>query len=169
MSFPRVVPTAERKVNKRIRNLLLRGSLAYTVGFYGVGEYFGWWNKFDLPHYDDQNPEHVLHSVQGEDERSWQRITQKFTNRTMAESRRIVDKHFVQNLPIGMQNIINNPEWQVKEKKDEASSSSGSEYIEIYDKAPGFAPTLVKKEDLVTFTSSKSASNSGQATEAASS
>ena len=111
MSFPRVVPTAERKVNKRIRNLLLRGSLAYTVGFYGVGEYFGWWDKFGVPHYDDQNPEHVLHSVQGEDERSWQRITQKFTNRTMAESRRIVDKHFVQNLPIGMQNIINNPEY----------------------------------------------------------
>merc|ERR1719309_1069431 len=107
-----------------------------------------------------------LHGVQGEDEQSWQRITQKFTNRTMAESKRVVDKHFVKNLPIGMQNIINNPEWQIKDQKVEASSpSSGSEYVEIYDKAPGFAPTLVKKEDLVTFTSSKSVSNSEQAAE----
>lgn len=108
MSFPRRVPLAQRKVNYKVRNRFIGGGLAYTVGFYGVGEYLGWWDKYELGIGRD-NVETFVNRTQLEDEQSWVRWSFKLMNITQEKSKEIIDKKFVQNLPLGMQHYINDP------------------------------------------------------------
>jgi len=144
-------------VNYKLRNRFIGAGLAYSVGVYGLGEYMGWWDKYEIGLGHD-NVETFVNRTQVEDEQSWLRWSFKLMDRSQESSKAFVDKKFVQNLPLGMQHFINDPKYQmdyVKKvelgliKPDEESKT-----VEIYDNAPGRAPSKIKPEDLVSITSS---------------
>lgn len=108
MSFPRRVPLAKRKVNYKVRNRFIGAGLAYTVGVYGLGEYLGWWEKYEVGLGRD-DLETFVNRTQVEDEQSWLRWSFKLMDRSKEKSKEFVDKKFVQNLPLGMQHFINDP------------------------------------------------------------
>ena len=108
MSFPRVVPIAKRKVDYKIRNRILRGGILYTVGFYGVGEYFGWFDKY-LMVKDSNKPEDLLEMVQKEDEKTWTKWSMKMVDTSVEKSKRIMNDKFIENLPLGIKHAIQDP------------------------------------------------------------
>ena len=108
MSFPRRVPLAKRKVNYKIRNRFIGAGLGYTVGVYGLGELLGWWDKYEIG-LGRNNTETFVNRTQVDDERSWLMWSFKMVDRSQQKSKEIVDKQFIANLPIGMQNYINDP------------------------------------------------------------
>ena len=110
MSFPRVVPIAKRKIDYRIRNLFTRGAVVYAVGFFGVGEYFGWWNKYIMGQYDENNPADLVERVQSEDEDTWFKWSGQLLNSKATDLHKTAQEKFAKHLPIGLQNIIKDDE-----------------------------------------------------------
>eukprot|EP00092_Neocalanus_flemingeri_P000733 GFUD01000777.1.p1 GENE.GFUD01000777.1~~GFUD01000777.1.p1 ORF type:complete len:178 (-),score=65.71 GFUD01000777.1:92-625(-) len=163
MSFPRVVPIAKRKVDYKVRNRIMGASMLYTVGFYGVGEYFGWWDKYILDR-ENSSPEGIVKKVQEDDEKMWTKWSMKMLNTTVEKSRRIVNDQFLENMPLGMKHHVNDPRLQMGYNPDQhpgvpphlPAGPDQPGYVQVYEGAPGSAPTLVRREDLITYTSSKS-------------
>ena len=78
------------------------------IGFAGVGEYFGWWDRF-LKANEKDGAQLYVDQVQLEDEKSWIKWAFKGIDRSVATSKSMVDEHFVGSLPVGMQHYINDP------------------------------------------------------------
>ena len=108
MSFPRKVPLAKRKVNYKLRNRVLGSGIAYTIGFGMACEYFGLFDKYVVD-FDKADPQGIVERTQVEDEKSWGKWSMKMLDRSVEKSRRIMNDNFVENLPIGVQNFINDP------------------------------------------------------------
>jgi len=156
MSFPRVVPIAKRKVDYRIRNLVTRGTVVYAVGFYGVGEYFGWWDNYNINRHDENNPADIVDRVQSEDEQTWFNWSGKLLNSKASDLHKTAQERFARHMPIGLQNIIKDDEEIVKMFRGDSSVEKDDEKISIQSRGPFLSPEYVSKKDLVTFTSSKS-------------
>jgi len=156
MSFPRVVPQ-KRKVNYTIRNRVNRGGVLYAIGFYGVGEYFGFFDKYKLSE-DMNNPADMVQMVQAEDEKSWGGWNAKMLASTVAKETQRQHKIFIENLPVGMQNFI---------KEDFAPRDEKGNPVTIQTSAPFFKADVVDLKDLVTVTSSKSSKQTEAAIEEA--
>lgn len=110
MSFPRRVPLAKRKVDYTVRNRVLRAGMAYTVGTALVGEYFGWWDRFDLRDiHSGTEAELCVEQTQREDEKSWGRWGFRMLGRSQEMTKKFADEQFVANLPTGVQHYINDP------------------------------------------------------------
>jgi len=160
MSFPRVVPIAKRKVNYKIRNRVLATGMAYTIGFGAVSGYFGLFDKF-VVNWERDDALNLVEKTQVDDEKSWGKWSMKMMDRSVEKSRRIINDNFVENLPVGVQNYINDPKYQMDYMKKKQlglikdDNETESRLIEVYDKAPGQSPTMIKADDLITFTSSK--------------
>lgn len=108
MSFPRKVPLAKRKVNYKLRNRVLGSGIVYTIGCGLAFEYFGLLDKYvvDINRPDAQS---LVERTQVEDEKTWQKWSMKMLDRSMEKSRRMMNDNFVESLPIGVQNFINDP------------------------------------------------------------
>jgi len=157
MSFPRVVPIAKRKVDYRIRNLFTRGTVVYAVGFFGVGEYFGWWDGYNINRHDENDPADIVARVQTEDEQTWFHWSGQLLNSKASDLHKAAQEKFARHMPIGLQNIIKDDEELVKMFRGESSvSKDDDDKISIQTRGPFFTPEYVSKKDLVTFTSSKS-------------
>ena len=110
MSFPRKVPLAKRKVNYRLRNRVLGSGMAYTIGFGMACEYFGLFDKFVVDFEKvEGDAQGIVERTQVEDERSWAKWSMKMLDRSVEKSHRMMNDHFVENLPIGVKNFINDP------------------------------------------------------------
>ena len=105
MSFPRTVPVAPRKVNLRIRKMVMRGGILYAVGIGCFGEYMGWWEKFSL-NKDPNNPADILEMVQHDDEQSWKKMSRLMSQVSVEDNLKKGREQFVDSLPIGMKNAI---------------------------------------------------------------
>ena len=105
MSFPRVVPIAQRKINNTIRRRIMRGAVLYSVGFAGVGEYLGWWDKYDYNISSDD----MLESVQRDDEKSWKKLSMNLIQTSTEKGQRILNDQFVENLPLGVKHVVQDP------------------------------------------------------------
>jgi len=155
MSFPRKVPLAKRKINYTVRNRFLGGSLAYAIGVGLAGEYFGWFNHLIID-YGQDDPAATVHRTQAEDERSWAVWSFKYIDRTTARAKTLIDENFIKGLPVGVQHFINDPKYQLGNLKDGGTvQSDENDTIDVYERAPGMAPTKMKKDDLIIITSSK--------------
>ena len=108
MSFPRKVPIAKRKVNYKIRNRVLATGMAYTFGFGVISEYFGLFDNFVVD-WERDDAQNLVERTQVEDERSWAKWSMKMLDRSVEKSQRMMNDHFVGNLPVGVQNFINDP------------------------------------------------------------
>ena len=51
----------------------------------------------------------LVEKTQMEDEKSWGQWSMKMLDRSVEKSHRMMNDHFVENLPIGVQNFINDP------------------------------------------------------------
>ena len=105
MSFPRVVPLAKRKINKRIRNLVLRGSIIYTVGVAGIGEYFGFWERLNIGLYDN-NEHQTFENLKEEDEKVARSLASRGFDKSINATRKFFDEAFVESLPMGIKHVI---------------------------------------------------------------
>ena len=108
MSFPRTVPLAKRKVNYKLRNRVLATGMAYTVGFGVVSQYFGLFDRFVVD-WERDEAQNLVEKTQLEDEKSWSKWSMKMLTRSAEKSKRLLNDTFVESLPIGMQNYINDP------------------------------------------------------------
>lgn len=166
MSFPRVVPIAQRKIDYKLRRRIMRGGILYSVGLAGVGEYLGWWDKYNC----NIPGEDMLETVQMEDEKSWRAWTTRAMHVSSEKAQRIMNDRFVENLPLGVKHVVQDPRLQFGYKPEQHAGlpphtpggpHDDPDMVRVYDGAPGSAPTLIKKEDLVSFTSSKSKKEEG--------
>jgi len=163
MSFPRVVPIAKRKVDYKVRNRIMGTGMLYTVGFYGVGEYFGWWDQYVMDK-ESNSPESMIEKVQKEDEKMWSKWSMKMLDTSVEKSKRIMNDQFVENLPLGIKHLVQDPRMQVGYSPDQhagvpphlPAGPDQPDHVLVYDGAPGSSPTLIRREDMITFTSSKS-------------
>jgi len=162
MSFPRVVPLAKRKVNKKIRSRILGAGIVYAVGVGVVGEVFGWWDKYDFFELRD-TPEGMVKKVQTEDEQMWKKLAVATLNITFEKTKRIMDDRFVEAMPVGMKYAIMDPRLQVGYNPDQhqglpphiPAGADQPDHVLVFDGIPFKKPDVIKKEDLVTYTSSK--------------
>ena len=82
--------------------------IAYTVGFGLACEYFGVFDKFVVD-FNRADAQGLVEKTQMEDEKSWGQWSMKMLDRSVEKSHRMMNDHFVENLPIGVQNFINDP------------------------------------------------------------
>merc|ERR1719328_26033 len=176
MSFPRRLPSAGRKIDYAYRSRLVGGALAYTVGFGVVGEYLGWWKKFE-PLKDRNNPADMVEMIQEDDLSTWRTLNLRLLIglKKLDVVRENSYKRFEDALPTGVRVMMNDEAYDRKKQKEqvrkEIEESPSLSWLSVMSKpkqpAPGTVfmedqgsplitpPREVAKEDLITFTSSK--------------
>ena len=160
---------ASRKIDYRMRTRIMGGIMGYTVGCGLVGEYLGWWENFRP--LDPNNPADKVILTQMDDNETYKSLGLKMqhTLRNTDDMKERSTKIFQNHMPVGLKAYINNDEWDVREiDREEAGKWGGvvgfgkaaprKTTILVDDNTPLFqAPREVKPEDLITFTSIKTA------------
>ena len=168
MSFPRRLPVANRKIDYRLRTRIMGGIMGYTMGCGLVGEYLGWWDN--LRPLNPNNPADQVIITQMEDSQTYQSLGLKMnhTLRNTDDMKERSTQIFQNHMPVGLKAYINNDDWDIpkmsEKDREEAEgkwgrvATLGKATILVDDNTPLFqAAREVKPEDLITFTSTKTA------------